>query len=416
MLSNLIFLLIVLIPLRNIVLKVPNTGVYGANITHLLYILILIGILFKQHGKRRKNTSHQSKLVVPIALYVLYFLLESFVSPADYLPRKELIAAWKDRFLLGPILYFVIVKGIGTRKDINKLLIVMCIANVYMATFFYRWIRWLNLDSFADKIKKVNGTFGDVGGCNEWAAFFSTYTFVLITTAKTITRKYGRWFVLGLGIANIFVLLFTFSRGSYLAFVCGLLFYFYKSKKFLYILVFALLPLFYTFVLPTVVVERIEMSFHTTEEGEVGDQDVSSRLIMWKQALDMIGESPVFGSGVLSFHYETWNNPHNQHLNILVQGGFVGYVLFLWLFLASYREANYLFRIGADPFTKAFGLGMSLAALSLCIANFFGDRWSYYVLTGYFWVLNGVVYLLIDWSREVLYEEANTNLDFQQGG
>ncbi|MCK5687169.1 O-antigen ligase family protein [bacterium] len=346
----------------------------------------------------------------------MYFFIETFVAPTDYLTRNQLLAAWKDRFLLGPILYFVIVKAMQQRKDIYTLLMVMCLANIYMATFFYRWVRWLNLDSFADKIKKVNGTFGDIGGCNEWAAFFSTYTFVLFATVKTITKKYIKWFVLALGIANVFVLLFTFSRGSYLAFVIGLVYYFLKSKKFVYLLIFAMLPVFYTTVLPTAVVQRIEMSFQgSLNEENSMDQDVDSRLMMWEQSLDMISEAPLFGTGVLSFHSAHWNNPHNQHLNILVQGGGIGYILFLWLFVASFREAKYLFRIGADPFSRAFGLGMTVAILSLFIANIFGDRWSYYVLTGYLWVLNGVVYFLIDWSRKVVVDkEKNANLELQQ--
>ena len=152
MLRYLVFILVFLIPLRNVVLKVPDSGIPGLNITHVLYLLVLIGCLVKRQGRGREISRHKSKLTIPIIIYVMYFFIETFVAPTDYLTRNQLLAAWKDRFLLGPILYFVIVKAMQQRKDIYTLLMVMCLANIYIATFFYRLFRWLNLDSFADKI------------------------------------------------------------------------------------------------------------------------------------------------------------------------------------------------------------------------------------------------------------------------
>ena len=145
------------------------------------------------------------------------------------------------------------------------------------------------------------------------------------------------------------------------------------------------------------------MSFETNEYGATDDQDVESRLEMWKQSLTMIAESPVVGHGLLSFRYGQWRNPHNQHLNILVQGGCIGYALFLWIFISAFKDAKYLYIKGKDPFARAMGLGVCAAIFSLWVANIFGDRWSYYVLSGYLWVLIGVVSSLL---REISSKEA----------
>lgn len=394
--------LVLLMPLRNIALKFPQFfGVSGLNITNILFGFVFLGIVLGRSSQNantlinNQSERYQSKLVLPLILYVCYFLIQALVQPGFYSYEHQLVW-WKDSFLFMLLVYLFISRTIVEPKKIIMILAVMCVANIYMDIYFWRWVRWINFDSFADKMKSVNGTFGDVGGCNEWAAFYSTYTLLMIAVSRNITRRWQNVCLKLLIIVNIFVLLFTFSRGGYAGFLIGFVYLIIKAKKYLMILVIVSLPLFYTFILPEAVVERIEMSFETTESGETADQDVESRLVMWQQSLAMIAEAPFIGHGLLSFRYNEWRNPHNQHLNIFVQGGVLGYALFIWLFIATYRDAHYLFRFGRDPFSRSFGLGMCAVTVSLCVANIFGDRWSYYILTGYFWILNGLVYILIN--------------------
>jgi O-antigen ligase len=148
------------------------------------------------------------------------------------------------------------------------------------------------------------------------------------------------------------------------------------------------------------------MSFQTTDYGETADQDVESRLVMWKQSIVMFAESPIIGHGLLSFRYGHWRNPHNQHLNILVQGGIIGYGLFIWVFIGAFREANYLARFGKGQFSRSMGQGLCAAIISLFIANLFGDRWSYYLITGYFWILMGIIHVLIIRKMPVIQKES----------
>ncbi|MFV0438588.1 MAG: O-antigen ligase family protein [Desulfopila sp.] len=264
-----------------------------------------------------------------------------------------------------------------------------------MDDYFWRWVRWMSFDNFVDKMKSVNGTFGEIGGCNEWAAFYSTYTLIMISCANFLKKKIYRVGLKILIVANILVLMFTFSRGGWVAFLVGLSYLLIVKKKYFVLGILLCLPLVYTVILPTAVTERIDMSFATNDYGDTADQDVESRLTMWKIAGQQILQSPVFGQGFFSFRYGHWNNPHNQHLNILVQGGIIGYSLFLWVIFAMYREARLLVRIGQTQLTQSFGQGICASIISLFVANFFGDRWSYYVITGYLWVLVSFVIILI---------------------
>ena len=380
----LFLLLVILIPTRNIVLKVINVfDTVGLNIVNALYGVCLIGAVM--HWKRDKLGS----IFYPMFFWVLYFGLQIFFHPYNHDIFYQL-QWWKDSYLFMIITFLFSALCLNDNRKILTVLILMCLVNLYMDTYFWRWVRFMNFDNFADKMKMINGTFGDVGGSNEWAAFFSTYTLILIPFifhVKKITYKFA---LIVLIISNFFVLMFSFSRGAYLAIIVGLLHLFFKMKKIGFIILIISLPIFYQFILPTSVIERVEMSFSTNDYGEVDDQDVASRMAMWHTALERFSDAPIFGKGLLSFQYGEWNNPHNQHLNILLQGGVVGYALFIWLFLASYREACRL-TVNGKLYEKCLGLGLSSAILSLFIANFFGDRWSYYVLTGYYSILLGIV-------------------------
>lgn len=401
----LFLLLVVLIPLRNVVLKTMSLfEVSGLNIINVLYGVVLLGALVAP--RKKEGETYSSKVFLPLIIFIFYFFLQIWVQPGDH-SYAELLKWWKDSFLLMLIPYLFVTRAITDQKKILIVLAVMLVANVYMDSYFWRWVRWMSFDSFADKMKSVNGTFGDVGGCNEWAAFFSTYTLVIIAVVRCLTKKSWKMFLNALIACNVLVLIFTFSRGGYIGFVAGLGYFFLKTKKYAFFIALVCLPLFYTVVLPTPAVERIEMSFESTAFGEVGDQDVASRLEMWKQAISMTADAPLFGHGLLSFRHEHWRNPHNQHLNLLVQGGIVGYCLFFWLFLAVLREGQYLFRIGHDAFARSIGIGVGAMAISLFVANIFGDRWSYYVLSGYFWVLCGVVDFYI---RDSLHRDKMGNI------
>lgn len=400
MLGNIYYLvfllLILLLPLRNVVLKVPTLwGIGGLNLTNILYGIVFLGILFSV--KSGKSVMYRPRVTMPLLLFVFYFFLQIFMQPGFY-SYSHLVTWWKDAFLFMLIPYFFVTGRNFNLKKIFIILGVMVVANVYMDSYFWRWVRWMSFDGFADKMKSVNGTFGDVGGCNEWAAFFSTYTLLIVALMGHFRQKWLRSALRILVVCNVLVLLFTFSRGGYLAFVIGLLYLFVKEKRYVLVLVLLFLPLFYAVALPEAVVERVQMSFESSDDGGSADQDVESRLEMWQQSIDMILKAPVFGHGMLSFRYNHWRNPHNQHLNILVQGGIVGYGLFLWLFVAVMRDCLYLFTCGKTPLLRAFGVGMCAATLSLFVANVFGDRWSYYILTGYFWVLIACVNVLIQHS------------------
>ena len=388
--------LVILIPLRNVVLKFDNIIFFQyLNIVNFLYGIVFLGSLL---GIKKIFESKDKTLILPFVIIIGYYLFICFLGPYYY---TDNLITLKNSYLFMFIVYLYSVTNIDSWKKVKYVFLAMLFTNIYMVTYFWRWVRWINFDNFADKMKVVNGTFGDIGGSNEWAAFFSTYILILISVIPFVKSKFNKFSLSLLCFTNFLVLLFSFSRGAYLGFFVGLLFLLICKKKWIIIFVLSLMPVIYQYVLPDAVVDRINMSYVTDDYGDIQDNDINSRLYMWDMAIDMIKKRPLIGNGLNSFRYQDWNNPHNEHLNIIVQTGFIGYFMFLWLCTSLFKQSIRLWRTGLTDFQRNFGMGVSAALVSIFVANIFGDRWTYYVLTGYLWCFSGMVYVFLACRTDV---------------
>lgn len=414
------FLLVFLIPLRNIVEKVPNFGLEGLNVTNILFGLIFIFMLIDR-SRYNAIPNNKSRLKVPIILFISYTFLTIFWTDPRINNLSNMLKFWKD-MALNMSLFFIAARAFRTRQDIIICLIIMAVANLYMDLYFWRWVRWMDFSAFADKMKSVNGTFGSIGGSNEWAAFFSTYSFVSLSIAETISDKKIKILACGLTALNMLVMLFTFSRGAYAAFTVGLVFYSLLTKRHWWLISVAVVALAYSLILPDAVVERIDMSFEVSSDNpKFLDKDVASRLEMWNYSWSKILESPFIGNGFMSFVFYIWKNPHNQHLSVLYQGGIIGYFCFVLIFWASVLDGKRLLSISAGhSMDKAIAIGVVSSAISLFSANIFGDRFTFLPVSGYFWVLNGlVVSLLVDrkmslFSKPYMFKKVAVDLRSQK--
>lgn len=70
--------------------------------------------------------------------------------------------------------------------------------------------------------------------------------------------------------------------------------------------------------------------------GAVQD-GATGRFDLWKQAIDIWLESPVFGSGMSSFYDRYHGAVHNSYLQVLAETGLVGFLLYLMVIVAAVR-------------------------------------------------------------------------------
>jgi O-antigen ligase len=100
-----------------------------------------------------------------------------------------------------------------------------------------------------------------------------------------------------------------------------------------------------------------------SKEQLTGELLKESRLVIWKSSINIVRNNFVFGVGTgdiqdeLNKEYQLEGvkvlaiannlNTHNQFLEVLVENGFIGILLFLWLFgimfYLSLKEANIIY-------------------------------------------------------------------------
>jgi len=203
--------------------------------------------------------------------------------------------------------------------------------------------------------------------------------------------RYMRIGVLGVLACNTYCILFSFSRGAYLATV-GLLFLFglFKERKLL--VVGVLLVVSWQALVPDAVQERITMTYDD-KSGTV-DGSAGERLLLWQDAFNLIKSNPILGTGFDTYEFMgrvgDFRDTHNYYMKVLVETGVPGLLFLLYLLYRFWGTGWKLFRSTQDPFLESLGFGFAAMALVVIVVNLFGDRWLYLQVNGYTWVALGL--------------------------
>src|SRR5262249_39020366 len=124
------------------------------------------------------------------------------------------------------------------------------------------------------------------------------------------------------------------------------------------------------------------------------DHSAELRLSLWDEALKVFDTNPVLGTGLNTYaygqHIGSYQDTHNYYIKVLIEGGVIGLTLFLALLMRAFTLGFAVFRRSPDPFVASIGLGLAGWVAAALGANFFGDRWTYLQVNGYFWVLMGL--------------------------
>lgn len=376
-----------LLPYQNIFEKIYAFPV-GNNLNDIIICSIFIGWLL------RKGKSENTGL--GFAIFGIVFT--SLIGTINAISKLGLslnsgntfLADWKNYMLL-PLLWFLTYKNVKDKKTIQILVLLLVLGIIGADYYFYTNIKWMNLWHYSDRTRNMmEGLFVYLGP-NHYGAFFVHFLFVLLGIFLFSKSKIIKAILLLVISFTIYCLIYTYSRGAYLAIVGGLLFVgLLKDRRILIgLIVFAL---FWRVLVPISVSERIDMT--KTESGELEDS-AAIRIGLWQAALTMFNESPIIGHGFSTFQYnfkgETWRDTHNYYLKMLVELGIFGLVAFIFFMVCAFRRSWLLYRIAKDPLYKGLGFGFAACIIAAAITNFFGDRWTYLSLGSYFWIFLGIV-------------------------
>jgi len=326
-----------------------------------------------------------------ILAYVAYACLSLYIGYQHVGgDTDEHLSVLKDA-MLAVMLVFVAQMSVTDWKTLRRLIFVMLLPLPYMLRV--TWDQHASVSSWHYKdALRISGTFSELGA-NEFAAFCVMMS-ILIFTLLLAGAMSWRWRALLVGAIACMLLgvVWTYSRTAYIALLVGLavVMLLWRGRWKLAVPLF-IAALIAPNLMPVSVVERFNST--TLEEGK-RDESTENRFEFWRIAWDNFEKYPMLGSGYHTFHHAEINphqtDTHNFFMRELTEKGVVGAGITFGMLLSILAACWRTMRRAPTGLAHALGLGMVGAWLALMIENFFGDRFTYYPLIGYFWVFLGL--------------------------
>ncbi|MCR4337149.1 MAG: O-antigen ligase family protein [Candidatus Omnitrophica bacterium] len=381
-----LFFLVPLVPLQNVLERLDFLPL-GKDLNDILLICMIVGWLVSRLSSKdpflAKTPFNWILFTYAIFTYITLWVGSFTINapfPLDITdPRVQF---WKN-YMVMPLFFFLTLNHIKTTKDLKKLFLLMCAAILLMEYYSFQQVGLMT--SWVSRTK-VHGTFVHLGA-NEVAAFYATYTFVLIGVFLWEKRTWIKLSLLSLIAVASYIVVFMYSRGAYMATAIGLLFLGLVRVR-IVLVGMILFAICWNTIVPASVMERLQFTEH---EGQL-DESAATRLVMWEQSLLYFQHNPIMGVGFNVFSYlELKTDTHNVFLRTLAEQGLIGITFLLTIMILSLVRGWQLYRRTEDPLLKGLGLGFTACTISLMVANFFGDRWGPLPLGAFFWVFLAMV-------------------------
>jgi putative inorganic carbon (HCO3(-)) transporter len=363
--------------------------------------VILVALIVRWFIDKRKNGESffvKTALNGPIILMILWTFIEVwwgahyFEERATFGLSNERLVYWKNLIRI-PLYYLIIVNNIRSQKQIYIVLLLMSVAILMISRSFYNIAQYQDFSHYNES-QRVGGM--ESLGSNELAVFLAMYAIVLVTFLFSIPKLPWKGYVGMLVTLSYYCIAFLFSRSGYLAALTGwTVVGFLKERKILFGVV--LLFLFWQFLLPVAVQERIEM----TRSDEGFDATATQRFELWETGKEIIASSPILGAGLDAPHYislkaegfegRVWHSFHNSYIQQTVETGFVGMGLYLLVFFLMIKSGWKLFRSSEEWVEKCLGVGLIACVFSCLAGNIAGSYWNYLSVAGYMYILAALV-------------------------
>jgi len=235
--------------------------------------------------------------------------------------------------------------------------------------------------------EKFHSTFEWLGA-NEVAAFYATYTFVILGICVYMKKKIWKITLWALFFLNSFCIMFLYSRGAYLSFLTAFTFFGILRKNIFIIIAIVFILVSWQNIMPQQVIQRIN---YTETEGEL-DESAGKRLNYWQESIEYFKQSPIIGVGFNTKPFlGSGRDTHNLYIRTLAEQGLIGLIFLITIIALSLKRSFQLYKKAQDKFFKGLGIGFIACIIAVIIGNSFGDRWTYLPLGAYFWVFLAMV-------------------------
>jgi putative inorganic carbon (hco3(-)) transporter len=359
----------------------------GKDTTDLLFIAAAIGISVNCGGYQKPPRA------LLIFLYVFMFYASVWNASLRFdlgLPIWFLHPLLPDlkNFVQMVLLYILSFNAFKEEEDQKRLVVLL--AGMFLLICI-RDIRNFSVGSAFSYDKRSSGPFWTMGlGPNHFGAFLAYAGSFFLGLLMFDKHKKRRILYIAAVCCAVYPLFSTYSRGAWVACVAALLIFGLLKARIILVGVAAMVVSWQA-ILPPTVVERITMT--ETEDGEI-EESAAIRLLLWERAEKLFQDNPAFGIGYQGFSRTVeiggLTNVHNFYMQTAADQGVIGLLFFAAVLLRCAFGAFGLFLNGNTDFRRGLGLGLLGAVTTMAVSNVFGDRWSYFSVCAWFWVLWGV--------------------------
>jgi len=383
-----IFFLLPLIPLQTIRYRM-NDYPLGSSMVWIILLAVAIGLI-----RLKRPLLPRTPWTILLVIYMIYTLV-SLIWGSVYLgvelprPGDPRFSVWMD-YMMMPGLLLLVAALQPTRGQAKAMVLLMCAAVLVLDKNFYSMVSGRDFSQFAWDLRE-GGNMG-YAGTNGLAAFEAQFTTFLLAISAFEEKWWLKHAYHALALFSGVCLMYSLSRGGYVAMLVGWLFIGVFKRRWMLVLMVVFLST-WTTIVPNAVKQRVFMTYDA-EDGEL-DHSAETRLTLWEDAMQVFDSNVVMGSGFNTYQYMhrvgNYEDTHNFYLKLLVETGVLGLGLFLWFVIKSFVVGLRVSKGSKDPLLASLGLGLAAWLAAAAVANFFGDRWNFLQVCGYLWVIGGLV-------------------------
>ncbi|HPZ43179.1 MAG TPA: O-antigen ligase family protein [Bacillota bacterium] len=368
----------------------PATAFLAGNWDELLLVLIFLAWPV-QMALRGKLTYRLTPLDFPICLYmavaIFLFLIRS--------PHLG-IAIEGLRVYVEYMLWFFVGSNLLLNKGQARALVnwLVILGTLVALHGVYQYIIGVPIpENWVDSAETVRTrVFSIVGSPNVLGSFLVMLIPITVSqllSARGRTRKYLYTLCL---VPMVLSLIFTFSRGAWLAMVGALTVYglMYNWRILLGLAAAA-------YIAPKLVPTIGARIGYMLSPAYLVSSTRAGRVARWNMALNKVKNNPLtgegfgrFGGAVADRHIPSSHYVDNFYLKTAAESGLIGIAALVWLLISGVRCALNTYRRLTDPYLKGLAGGMIAGLVGVLLHNVVENIFEVPMMTTYFWLLLGM--------------------------
>ena len=366
-----------------------STASRGVTIRLEDLLLLLLGFawLIRMAVHKDLGLVRNNPLNGPIGYYIAACLITTLIGAMSGYVNSKTGFFFVLKYIEYFVVYFIVLNNIHSRQQIVKYTGALLLTAIIVSLVAIAQIPGGG---------RVSAPFeGETGEPNTLGGYLLLMSAVAGGLLMHLKGSRVRMILLGLIVLFIVPLIFTGSRGSWLAvpFTYMTFVLFHPRKRVMMILIFVAVSVVGWEVMPSVMKDRIMYTFTQTKQrgqtavgGATLDTSTSARLTSYTEALEDVQRTPIWGFGVTGYGFLD-----AQYPRVMVESGLIGVVTFVIMILGVFKAAYTTHKESSDALYKGLSVGLIAGLVGLLVHGLGANTFIIVRIMEPFWLIVGLV-------------------------